>query len=344
MTPTSTISQAKQALGNDLYLLGHHYQNDAVLDHVDLRGDSLELARRIPDLAARYIVFCGVFFMAESAAILATEGQEVHTPRADAMCVMAEMAPSVLAERVMQRFLDHGRKIIPLTYVNSSAAIKAMCGRLGGSVCTSANAATMLKWAMSRGDGVLFLPDKNLAQNTADSLGLPRTSRHILDIRKDGEAFSLEATDKTDLIMWPGCCAVHFRFRTSQIKAMRTHYPDCRVLVHPECSPEVVKASDGAGSTSYLIRECQEAPEGSTLVIGTEINLVARLAAQHAPGKTIVPLSVSSCANMAKTTQDNLAALLHRIQAGDAPDPVQVAPEIAEPAKLALERMLEVCA
>lgn len=344
MNATQVIVAARRELGSDLHILGHHYQNDAVLAHADQRGDSLELARGISGLKARFIVFCGVFFMAESAAILASDAQQVHTPRVDARCVMAEMAPARLVESVLARLRQGGRRVTPLTYVNSSAEVKALCGRFGGSVCTSANAGVMLRWALSQGEGVLFLPDKNLARNTADALGLPESRRLVLDVRQGGGMIDAAAADRADLLIWPGCCAIHQRFRLEQVREARKHHPGCTVLAHPECSPEVVRAADGAGSTTFLIKSARQAAPGATLVIGTEVNLVRRLAAEHAPGKTVLPLFPSACSNMAKTTETSLALLLDRLRRSPGPDPVRVSAEVARDAARALTTMLEVCA
>lgn len=350
LSPAQRIRAAKEQLGNALYLLGHHYQNDAVIQHMDIVGDSLELARKIPGAHSRYIVFCGVFFMAEAAAILAKLEQEVYTPAMDAKCIMSEMAPARLVEDVLVRLQSRGRSIVPLAYVNSSAAVKALCGRFGGAVCTSANAATMLAWARKQGDAVLFLPDKNLGQNTADALGLQPAARLVLDIRDHGQHFDLDAAQKAALLLWPGCCAIHNnRFKTAHIAALRVATPGARVVVHPECQPDLVAAADAAGSTSFIIRYAAEAPGGATVAIGTEINLVQRLAAKYSGQKTIIPLAPSACSNMAKTTEENLAVLLEGIAAINAGGSAQlaavrVAPNIAAPARVALQRMLDACA
>ena len=332
------ISAIRAALGPRLCILAHHYQADEVVRHADILGDSLELARRVDGLEAEHIVFCGVHFMAETAAILARPGQKVHIPDAQASCVMAEMVPALLAEEVLARLNRNGARIIPLTYVNSSAAVKAVCGRHGGSVCTSANAPTMLRWALSQGDGVLFLPDANLGRNTARAIGLEEESISRLDIRGQGR-FVPAADPSRRLYLWPGLCAVHAKFQPGQISAIRADEPGALVYVHPECSPEVVQMADGAGSTTYLIKAVAEAKSGSTVYVGTEWSLVNRLAARH-PDKTIRPLRRALCSNMAKVTEANLGAMLGRI--GTAPE-VRVEERIARPARLALERMLTAC-
>ncbi|SDL19171.1 quinolinate synthetase [Maridesulfovibrio ferrireducens] len=335
------ISDIKAKYGSKLAILGHHYQADEIIRHTDLKGDSLELARQIDKLEAEYIVFCGVHFMAESAAIVRKANQKVYIPDPSAGCVMANMAPAELVDTVLTKILEEsGRKIIPLAYVNTPAAVKAVCGKHGGSVCTSANAEKMLKWALERGDGVLFLPDKNLALNTADKLGIPENKRLILNIRKKGEKLNVEETLDKQLLIWPGLCAIHQKFKISQIENLRKKYPGAKVVVHPECPPEIVAAADGDGSTSYLIKYVTEAPVGSTIIIGTETNLVNRLAKQF-PDKNILPLSVSFCSNMAKITEQKLAELLQNLESAEFED---VSDNIRIPAKVALERMLKVCA
>lgn len=335
------ITEQKQKYGKSLAILGHHYQSDEIIRHTDLKGDSLELARQIEKLEAQHIVFCGVHFMAESAAIVRREDQKVYIPDTSAGCVMANMAPAWLVDKVLTKILNEsGKKIIPLAYVNTPAAVKTICGKHGGSVCTSANAEKMLSWALEQGDGVLFLPDRNLALNTADKLGIPADKRMILDIRKKGEAVDTQQTIDKQLLIWPGLCAIHQRFKLKQIEDFRSKYPGCKVIVHPECPPELVKAADGNGSTSYLIKYVQESPAGTTIVIGTETNLVNRLKNEF-PDRNIIPLGISVCSNMAKINEKNLANLLQNLETATYED---VSDEIREPAKIALERMLQVCA
>ena len=338
MTLAQNITDLKAALGARLCILAHHYQADSVVRHADILGDSLELARRIDGLEAEHIVFCGVHFMAETAAILARPGQKVHIPDTGASCVMAEMAPAPLVETVLTRLNRDGARIIPLTYVNSSAAVKAVCGRFGGSVCTSANAATMLRWALDQGDGVLFLPDANLGRNTARLLGLGDGEIKRLDVRGEG-ALVAPAAPAQRLYLWPGLCAIHAKFQTGQIKALRSRHPEALILVHPECSPDVVAMADGAGSTSYLIKEVAAAPAGATVFVGTEWNLVNRLRTQHAD-KNVHPLREALCSNMAKITEEKLLRTLEGLETAQ---PVEVDEAVAAPARLALERMLEAC-
>lgn len=337
------ITELREKLGEDLMIMGHHYQNDAVIRHVDLTGDSLELARKVTTIDAKHIVFCGVYFMGESAALLANEGQNVYLPEDDANCVMSQMAPYTLVDKVLTRIKESGRKIVPLTYVNSSVAVKAVCGKHGGSVCTSANAEKMVRWAMERGDSVLFLPDKNLARNTAKIIGIPEEKWHILNIRGEGSQIDMDAVSKSELIMWPGCCAIHARFNERQLEAARTKYPDVKIVIHPEAAPDVIGKADAAGSTSFIIKYVEAAPEGSNIAIGTELNLVERLADQYEGSKNIFPLLESTCSHMALVTEPKLLKTLEAIENGTA-KPVTIPAGLVEDAKIALERMLIACA
>lgn len=339
------ISRLREKLGDDLLILGHHYQTDAVIRHVDFSGDSLELARKSAAATARHIVFCGVHFMAESAATLAREGQNVYLPAEDAQCVMANTAPGDLVDAALEA-LNRTRRVIPLTYVNSSLAVKAVVGCFAGSVCTSANAAKMLEWALAQGDAVLFVPDKNLARNTAGALGLPARDQFVLDIRghaaglRDGACAAQAAQAR--LCIWPGCCAIHARFRPEQVLAMRKQHPGCTVLAHPECRPAVIELADFVGSTSAMLKAVEAAPEGSTLVVGTEWHLVNRLAQKYAGIKTVIPLFHSICSDMSKTGEEQLLAVLRGIVAGTA-RPLCVNPAQAELGRKALQTMLDVC-
>ncbi len=336
------ITRLKAQFGDRLTIFGHHYMSSEVIRHADFAGDSLELSRKVPGLTSEFIVFCGVSFMAESAAILASSRQKVFIPDTAASCVMSDMAPHVPVQAVLERLRSSGRKIIPLAYVNTSAAVKAICGRYGGSVCTSANAKTMLSWALEQGDGVLFLPDRNLAMNTAKTLGMSDSQQLILDIRDHGKEADQAPLNKVQLFIWPGLCIIHHRFKTQQIARARAESPGALVVVHPECSTEVVAAADANGSTSFIIEYVRKAPAGATIYVGTECNLVERLAEQYRGEKTVRPLVESACANMAKITEPKLARLLADIDAGRAQE-VTVPPDVAAPAREALTRMLEVC-
>ncbi len=333
MNYSELIDQSKQKFGSSLAILAHHYQCNEVIKHADHVGDSLELARKIGQLDAEHIVFCGVWFMAESAAILKREGQKIHTPEPAASCAMADMAQAMSVKKVLKVLRSGGRNIIPLTYVNSSAGVKAVVGEFGGSVCTSANATIMLKWAMNQGDGVLFLPDMHLAHNTANTLNIPPKKRSLVDITAPENA-------QADLYIWPGYCPVHDMYIDRDVEKVRENDPDALIVVHPESPPSVVISADASGSTSFIINFVADAPDGSTTYVGTEMNLVARLAKQYADIKTVKHLDLSYCEDMAKVTQEKLAGLLTRL---DSAVPVETAEVIAAPARLALKQMLDVC-
>lgn len=339
---SANITLLKQTLGDSVCIVGHHYQHDNIIKHCDITGDSLELARKVADCPAPHIVFCGVFFMAESAALLARDGQQVYLPETAANCVMSKMTPATLLKSVLER-LNTTRKVIPLAYVNTSLAVKAVVGRFDGAVCTSANARTMLKWAMERGDAVLFLPDKHLGRNTAKQLGISAHDWHVLNVRNKGQDIDLEAANRVPLVLWPGCCAIHAKFTPAHIDQLRAEYPGCKVIVHPECSPEVVDLADGAGSTSYLIDQVRKAPAGSTIIMGTETNLVERMRAEYAAHCRVIRLRRAFCSHMAKITEEKLYATLQSLVTHTA-HPVTVPIAHKAPARAALTRMIDVCA
>lgn len=342
---SDAIDAVRKELGRDLCIMGHHYQNDAIIAHCDIAGDSLELARRVPHIDAAHIILCGVYFMGESAALLARKGQTVHLPEPDADCLMSAMIPIRLARSVMEQLALTGRNIVPLAYANTSLAVKALTGEYGGAVCTSANAEIMLAWALRRGEGVIFMPDKNLGHNIANRLGIPEDERHVLRI--DGRGLLEPASQPLGrkLLLWPGACSIHARFRPEFVEQARSGYPGCRIAAHPECRQEVIALCDASGSTSFLIKEAARVAEsapGGTLVIGTEENLVHRLAERHRGKCDIFPLSRAICPEMSKVTEEKLLAVLEGI-AGRRGDPLAVAENLFEPARLSLTRMLEVC-
>jgi quinolinate synthase len=334
-TTASRIESMRTRYGSELAILAHHYQQDEVVAHADYIGDSLELAQKIATLQARRIIMCGVYFMAESAAILAAKGQEVSIPNPRAGCPLSNMAPAWLVEKKLQELNSQGRRIVPLAYVNTSAAVKALCGRFGGSVCTSANASKMLAWALDQGDGVVFLPDKNLGRNTAKALGIPQKDYVMLDLRSMADA------TRGRLFFWPGLCIVHNIIKVHHIEHIRQAHPEARIIVHPECLPEVVDLADASGSTSGIIRYVRDAQPGALIYVGTEINLVQRLAREYAPDKTVRPVLKTSCSNMARITAENLADHLEHIHEAQT---VTVSADVQQDALLALERMLKVCA
>lgn len=337
------IARLKTVLRDQISILGHHYQDQGVIEHCHYTGDSLELAQCIAHLDSKHIIFCGVYFMAESAALLAKEGQYVYLPEPAANCVMSLMSPAYLIERLFKKLTAAGRKLIPVAYVNTEVDVKAIVGKYGGAICTSSSADKILKWAMNEGDGVFFLPDKNLAYNTAKNLGIPKKNLHILDIRKKGEVADLEASKQADIVVWPGLCAIHARFLMQHIHLARENYPECSIIVHPECTPEVVKASDAVGSTSFIINYAKNVPDGSHLVIGTEINLVSRLKNEHAHRIKTTPLRASACSHMAKCNPDKLYATLDAIANNNA-TPISIEQETKKFARIALERMMQIIA
>jgi quinolinate synthase len=344
--PSSTIGKIKQSLGARLAILAHHYQQDEVVRHADIVGDSLELARRIRGLDAEYIVFCGVFFMAETAAVLAAPGQKVILPASEAGCPMSEMAQASLFEETLAELDRLDAPAVPLAYVNTQAAVKAVCGRRGGAVCTSANAPKMLNWALERGERVLFAPDMNLALNTADRLNMPESDRLLLGLAveagqkslHEAGSMGLSAAADRKLLVWPGYCSVHQCMTPEDVLMARLDDPETKVVVHPECSPEVVALADAVGSTSFIIDYCDKAPTGSRIAVGTEIHLVRRLEKTHRETKMVFPLKESGCMDMAATDEELLASVLSRIE--EAPV-VRVSDETTEPAAEAVDRMLE---
>ena len=343
-TTASRIEELRSKLGPRVTILGHHYQDANVIRHVDIQGDSLELARKVADIDSEHIVFCGVYFMAESAALLARPGQKVHLPEMSANCTMAQMAPAPLVESIVET-LNKTRKVVPLAYVNSSVAVKSVAGKYGGSVCTSANAQKMLAWALQQGDAVIFLPDKNLAQNTADMLGLPQNERHMLTIRGNGTEMDIASANKARLVIWPGSCAIHARFNTHQVESRRKEHPGLKIVVHPESSPKVVAASDTVGSTAHIIDYVAKAAHGDAIAIGTEINLVERLVERHRGTLTIVPLLESECSHMDRTKPAHLLSALESIaDPTDRKYPsciVTVDEAVQAHAKTSLNRMLQ---
>jgi len=340
------IADLKARLGDQVVILGHHYQRDEVIRFTDFRGDSLKLARdatRCPD--AHYIVFCGVHFMAETAAILARPGQTVLMPDPEAGCFLAERAERPLVEMAWEqlgRIVDVEQEVVPVTYVNSAADLKAFCGEHGGAVCTSANAEAVLSWALARRPRVLFFPDQHLARNTAKRLGISSEEMLLLDRRCLLGGVSPKVVRRTRIFLWPGWCYVHTRFLPEHVRTWRQRQPGIRILVHPECTEEVVDLADEVGSTSHIIRMVEGSPPGTQWAIGTEFNLVNRLAQEH-PEQFIVSLSpeASYCRTMNLTTLEKLARVLEGLVRGDPVNPVTVPPEVAEPAQVALERMLE---
>jgi quinolinate synthase len=338
-------AKAKAALGGRVFVLGHHYQRDEVIRFADVTGDSFKLAREAaarPD--AEYIVFCGVHFMAESADILTSDAQQVILPDLAAGCSMADMAVLAQVEAAWERLGEVGiaDRTVPVTYMNSSADIKGFVGRNGGVVCTSSNARRALEWALAKGEKVLFLPDQHLGRNTAVlELGMSLDDCVLYDPHKPGGGLTDEQLRAATMILWRGHCSVHGRFTLDCVTEIRERIPGVRVLVHPECRHEVVTAADLVGSTEYIIRTLDEAPAGSAWAVGTELNLVRRLAHAH-PDKqvTFLDRTVCYCSTMNRIDLPHLVWSLEELVAGRVPNRITVDPVTAHFARVALDQML----
>ncbi|MDT4971211.1 MAG: quinolinate synthase [Pseudonocardiales bacterium] len=338
-------SAAKATLGDRVFVLGHHYQRDEVIQFADVTGDSFKLAR---DAAARpqseYIVFCGVHFMAESADILTAPSQQVVLPDLAAGCSMADMAGYQQVVEAWDVLTDAGvaATTIPITYMNSSAAIKGFTGEHDGAVCTSSNAGRALRWALERGEKVLFLPDQHLGRNTAVlELGIPLDKCVVFDPHRPGGGLTPEQLRDATMILWRGHCSVHGRFSAQNVADVRARIPGVNILVHPECRHEVVLAADLVGSTEFIIKTLDAAEPGSSWAVGTELNLVRRLAAAH-PDKRVAFLekTVCYCSTMNRIDLPHLVHALESLVRGDVVNRISVEPGIATNARLALERML----
>jgi len=338
------IRAAKATLGDRLVILGHFYQRDEVVQYADFVGDSFQLANAAltrPDAEA--IVFCGVHFMAETADILARPEQRVILPNLAAGCSMADMADEDTVEAAWEALTEFygDDETIPVTYMNSSAALKAFCGRHGGIVCTSSNASTVLEWAFEQGRRVLFFPDQHLGRNTGKAMGVPLEQMPMINPRRPDLGVEPEVLREARVLLWPGFCSVHKRFTVAQIEQARAQYPDVRVIVHPESPMAVVDAADASGSTDAIKKFVAAAPPGAVIAIGTEINLVNRLAAQH-PDKTVFCLDpvVCPCSTMYRIHPGYLAWVLDGLVEGEVRNEIVVDDDVAVHAKVALERML----
>ena len=340
------IAAAKATLGDRLFILGHHYQRDEVMRWADARGDSFRLsvfAQERPE--AEFIVFCGVHFMAESADILTGDHQKVVLPDLNAGCSMADMADLDEVEEAwesLERIIDIDR-LVPITYMNSSAALKAFVGENGGAVCTSSNARAVLEWALERGDKALFFPDQHLGRNTAYAMGYGEDDMRVWDPRHElgglAEADCKEAT----FLLWRGHCSVHQRFRPEHVEQFRADHPDGIVVTHPECAREVCELADQVGSTDYIIKAVDAAAPGSVIGVGTEIHLVQRLDAEH-PDRTVVSLDplICPCSTMFRIDAAHLCWVLEELVAGRVVNQITVDPDTTGWAKVALDRMLEI--
>ncbi|MDP7202640.1 MAG: quinolinate synthase NadA [Candidatus Poseidoniaceae archaeon] len=356
------IDAIKKRLGKDLLILGHHYQRDSIVQHADLLGDSFLLSKLASESEASNIVFCGVHFMAESADILSRESQRVSLPNLRAGCSMADMANLEQVEDCWEELIaesglvdpknridqsapakDGEACLVPVTYMNSSAELKAFVGEHGGVVCTSSNAAGVMDWAFERAGAegkVLFFPDQHLGRNTGLAMGIPEEKMMLWN---PSESPDTEILNEARIILWHGYCSVHRRFNTSQIEELRESEPDALVVVHPECRREVVDAADAVGSTEFIRRYVAEAPSGSTIGVGTEINMVKRLDADH-PDKKVQCLDplVCPCSTMYMIHPSYLLDVLQRIESGEEANRIVVPVETAASAHIALSRMLSI--
>ena len=337
------IAAAKARLGRDVVILGHHYQRDEVVKFADFRGDSLKLSFQASQAEGRYIVFCGVHFMAESADILRREHQTVILPDLNAGCSMADMADIGQVEACwseLSSLLD-SRKVIPVTYMNSTAAIKAFTGERGGSICTSSNAAAVMKWAFERGEKVLFLPDEHLGRNTGYRMGIPLEQMIVWDPYEELGGNTPEAIRGARVILWKGYCSVHQRFTRQQVERVRRQHPGIRVIVHPECRFEVAQAADQIGSTEGIIKAIQASPAGTEWAVGTEIHLVNRLGKEFKNHKVIsLDPSVCVCTTMFRITPQHLLWALENLGEGNVVNRISVDERTRHHARVALDRML----
>ncbi|MFG1689277.1 quinolinate synthase NadA [Nonomuraea sp. NPDC049269] len=337
--------KAKEALGDRLFVLGHHYQRDEVIQFADVTGDSFKLARQAaarPE--AEFIVFCGVHFMAESADILTGETQKVILPDLAAGCSMADMATFDQVEECWEALEDAGLadQVIPVTYMNSSADIKAFCGRNGGAVCTSSNARRALDWAFEQGEKVLFLPDQHLGRNTAVlEMGMSLDDCVVWNPHRPNGGLTQEQLDRARMILWKGHCSVHGRFTAESVDDVRRRIPGVNVLVHPECKHEVVLKADHVGSTEHIIKTLEAAPAGSSWAIGTELNLVKRLAVMF-PDKNVSFLdkTVCYCSTMNRIDLPHLVWALESLALGEVVNQITVDDDTTHWARVALDRML----
>jgi quinolinate synthase len=340
------IAAARAALGERLVILGHHYQRDEVIKFADFTGDSFKLSRQAASRHdAEFIVFCGVHFMAESADILSGPHQTVILPDLAAGCSMADMAAVDQLELCWRELEQMGaRSIVPVTYINSAASIKGFCGEHGGVVCTSSNAAATMRWAWERGEKLLMLPDQHLGRNTAYKMGVPLEEMVVWDPNEVWGGLTPEDVRRARLILWKGHCSVHTRFSVQQIARFRKEHPEGRVIVHPECTFDVVQAADDSGSTEYIIKTVTSSPEGSVWAIGTEIHLVNRLANQLAPSRTVVTLDPFGClcSTMFRVSPNHLLWVLEGLIDGQIHNQIVVAEPTKHWAKVALDRMLTI--
>jgi quinolinate synthase len=348
-TMDARIRAARLRLGDECVVLGHHYQRDEVIQFADHTGDSWRLSELASKAGGRYIVFCGVHFMAESADVLARPEQQIILPDLNAGCSMADMAEIGQVEAAWKQFVrlgltdESGRGITPLTYMNSAADIKAFVGERGGAVCTSSNASAALKWGFDRNEKIFFLPDQHLGRNTGYSMGIPLNEMVVWDPYQLQGGLTAEQLRRAKVILWKGHCSVHQRFLPEHVEQMRARHAGIKVIVHPECRWEVCQKADDTGSTDKLRRLVAEAPAGAKFAIGTEIHLVNRLAKEH-PDKMVVTLDDAGClcTTMYRISPQHLAWALENLVEGTVVNRITVAPDVKHWARVALGRMLEI--
>jgi quinolinate synthase len=360
-TMDARIAAARRELGRDLVILGHHYQRDEVIRFADFRGDSYKLSQQAANAGGKYIVFCGVHFMAESADVLARPGQVTILPDLNAGCSMADMAEITQVEDCWENLVragitnDEGDGVTPITYMNSTAAIKAFCGERGGVVCTSSNAAGAFKWAVDKPSQtrasapheqkILFLPDQHLGRNTGYKLGIPLNEMVVWDPYMLNGGLDRERLQKARVILWKGHCSVHQRFLPEHVDNVRARYPGIRVIVHPECRWEVCQKADGIGSTEGLLKMIREAPSGTMFAVGTEIHLVNRMGKEFAAeGKKVITLDDSGClcTTMFRISPQHLCWALENLVEGEIVNQIKVRDDVKRWARVALDRMLEI--
>jgi quinolinate synthase len=350
-TMDARIAAAREKLGKDVVLLGHHYQRDEVIRFADFTGDSYKLSKVAAETDAKYMLFCGVHFMAETADVLGRPWQQVILPDLNAGCSMADMAEIGQVEDCWDSLeragitVEASGGLIPLTYMNSAAAIKAFCGERGGLVCTSSNARGAFAWAFARAGKILFLPDQHLGRNTAFAMGIPLSEMVVWDPYQINGGVSPDRLKAAKVILWKGHCSVHQRFLPEHVDRVRREEPGMQVIVHPECRWEVCQKADDVGSTEHIIQAIERAPEGSSFAVGTEIHLVNRLAKRFAPlGKRVITLDDSGClcTTMYRISPQHLAWALENLVEGRVVNRIKVDDDVKQWARVALDRMLEI--
>ena len=350
-TMDERIGAAREALGRDCVVLGHHYQRDEVIRFADYRGDSYKLAQEAARAGGKYIVFCGVHFMAESADVLSRPGQVTILPDLNAGCSMADMAEISQVENCWEHMVaagltdDAGEGVTPITYMNSAAAIKAFCGERNGVVCTSSNAAGAFRWGFAKTSKLLFLPDQHLGRNTGYGLGIPLDEMVVWDPYLINGGLTRERLQAAKVILWKGHCSVHQRFLPEHVDNVRAKYPGIRVIVHPECRWEVCQKADGIGSTEGLIKLIKDAPAGTMFAVGTEIHLVNRMGKDFAAeGKKVITLDDSGClcTTMFRISPQHLCWALENLAEGNIVNQIKVKDDVKHWERVALDRMLEI--